>query len=232
MCYVHNQWYDISCATLYMECKLIFWPLLISTVDAKYGVGFLQLSGHSPKLWRNSPLNNCFCVSPKTLTLLWHRVVFNNLGHPVLRTYCWCGDTRQWLRGNCKTTELQSAGRCSAVACSGVAGRRLCDVLIQHQEVLFILTDWFWAWYLSFVRPWCEDCGCDFTQFATFRRYHLPPSSQCKIGNLFSWTWVHLQCRYSATLNSDMIKSVLRDVAGFRNICNPKRGKRIYVQKT
>jgi len=102
--------------------------------------------------------------------------------------------------GNCKMTELQSAGRCSAVACSSVAGRRSCDVLIQHQEVLSKLVDWFWLWYLSFVWPWGEDCGRDVTQFATFRRYQLPPSSQCKIGNSFSWTSLHFQCTYSRTL--------------------------------
>jgi len=96
---------------------------------------------------------------------------------------------------------------------------------------LSILMDWFWLRYLSFLRPWCEDCGCDVTQFATFLRYQLHPSSQFKFGNSFSWTSIHLQCRYSRTLDHDTLRDVLRNVAGFINISTTKRGKRIDVQK-
>jgi len=99
------------------------------------------------------------------------------------------------------------------------------------KRFLSILMDWFWLWYLSFLRPWCEDCGYDVTQFATFMRYQLPPSSQFKFGNSFSWISVYLQCRYSRTLDHDMIKAVFRNVAGFINISTTKRGKRVNVRK-
>jgi len=32
MCYVHNQWYDISCATLYLLCTGGYYATLICSV--------------------------------------------------------------------------------------------------------------------------------------------------------------------------------------------------------
>ena len=165
---------------------------------------------------------------PKTLTLLRLRVVFNNVAHRVLCTDCWCGNTRQWLRGSCKMTELQSAGRCNAVACSGVTGSPSCDVLIQHQEVLSILMD---------CDIWASYGLDDETAGVTSRSLpHFWGTSYLRLHNArleIHFREIQGTCSVDIprTLDHDMITAVLRIVAGFVNISTTKRGKRIYVKK-
>ena len=42
MCYVHNQWYDISCTTLYIECATVY--------DVDFDVAF-RVRVHNPRVF-------------------------------------------------------------------------------------------------------------------------------------------------------------------------------------
>ena len=70
MCYVHNQWYDISCATLYIIHTLHYIPLGICSlaITEAFFFPFLDCSSYLTvnTLQPHKPLNKIFVQNAAT----------------------------------------------------------------------------------------------------------------------------------------------------------------------